>query len=127
MRVLLSILITVAVGMGMYVMFMKGSVSSAGGSPMSAISTSTVKMQLVQIAEAEKAYNVENNSYGTIEQLSSGGWLTLKTPDPTHYTYSADPSPEGFRVMARHDDAKGGKSKDYPTMSIDQTGKVQGE
>lgn len=127
MRVLLSILITVAIGMGTYVMFLKSSVSSAGGSPVSTISTTSVKMELVQIAQAEKTYYAQNSSYATIDQLSSSGWLTLKTPDPTGYTYSVDATADGFMATARHEDAKGGESKDYPTMSIDQTGKVQGQ
>jgi hypothetical protein len=128
MRILISILLTLAIGMGTYVMYMKSSVSGSGGTPMSAISTTTVKMQLVQIAQAERTYYVQNSGYATLDQLSSSGWLTLKTPDPTGYTYTVDTAADGFTATASHPGAAGKDSdpKDYPTMSIDQTMKVQG-
>ena len=121
---MLSLLLTVAIGAGTYVMYMKSSVSGAGGSPMAAISLTTVKMQLVQVAEAEKTYNVQNSSYATIEQLASSGWLKLKDPDPTNYDYTVEVTPDGFTATAHHQEVKGGETKDYPTMSIDQSGKV---
>ena len=71
MRVILSLVITVAIGMGVYAMYLKSTVSSTGGHPVSAISTTSVKMQLLQIAQAERTYYVQNNSYATIDQLAS--------------------------------------------------------
>ncbi len=126
MRVLLSILITVAIGMGTYALYMKSTIASTGGTPVQVISTTTVKMQLLNIAQAEKAYFLQNNAYGTIADLSSSGWLTLKTPDPTGYGYTAETTPDGFRVTAQHGDAGSATSKNYPTMSIDQNMKVEG-
>jgi len=126
MRILLSILLTVAIGMGTYVLYMKSTMASTGGTPVQVISTTTVKMQLLNIAQAEKAYYVQNSAYGTIADLSSSGWLTLKTPDPTGYAYAAEVTPDGFRVTAHHGDASSATSKDYPAMSIDQNMKVEG-
>ena len=124
MRVILSLVITVAIGMGVYAMYLKSTVSSTGGHPVSAISTTSVKMQLLQIAQAERTYYVQNNSYATIDQLASSGSLTMRSPDPDGYSYSADAEPSGFTVTARHVGA-GGASGDYPTMTIDQTMTVQ--
>jgi Tfp pilus assembly protein PilE len=128
MRIIISLLLTVAIGMGTYVMYMKTAVSGTGGTPMSAVSTTTVKMQLLQIAQAERTYYVQNNSYATLDQLSSSGWLTMKTPDPTGYTYTVDATADGFTATARHPGAQGKDSdpKDFPPMSIDQTMKVGG-
>jgi hypothetical protein len=123
MRVIISLVFTVAIAMGLYALYLKSTVSSAGGHPVSAISTTSVKMQLLQIAQAERAYNAQNGSYATIDELSSSGSLTLRTPDPDGYSYSVDSSPAGFTVTARHD---GSESGDYPTMSIDQSMTVQG-
>jgi hypothetical protein len=126
MRIIISLLFTVAIGMGVYVMYMKSSVP--GGTPMTAVSTTTVKMQLLEIAQAERTYYVQNNSYATLDQLSSSGWLTMKTPDPTGYTYTVDATADGFTATARHPGAQGKDSdpKDFPPMSIDQTMKVGG-
>jgi hypothetical protein len=119
MRIIVSLLFTVAIIMGMYALYLKSSVSSMGGHPVSAISTTHVEMQLLQIGQAERTYYVQNNAYGTIEELASSGSLTLATPDPDGYTYSVDASPAGFTATARH--ATGGGSDDYPTLSVDQT------
>ena len=55
-------------------------------------------MQLLQIAQAERTYYAQNNSYATIDQLASSGSLTLRSPDPDGYSYSADAAPGGFTV-----------------------------
>ena len=125
MRVILSLVFTLAIGMGVYALYLKSTVSSTGGNPVSAISTTHVEMQLMQIAQAERTYYVQNNSYATIDELASSGSLTLRSPDPDGYSYSADASPAGFTVTARHADASGGGSGSYPTMTVDQTMTVQ--
>jgi hypothetical protein len=122
------LLLTVGIGAGTYVMYLKSATPGGAASPMQAISTTTVKMQLLNIAQSEKTYYVQNSSYATIEQLSSSGWLTLKDPDPTgyHYSVAVTTAPDGFTVTAQHDESKGGLPNDYPTMTIDETMKVQG-
>jgi hypothetical protein len=125
MRVIISLVITVAIGMGLYAMYLKSTVGSTGGHPVSAISATSVKMQLLQIAQAERSYYAQNNSYATIDELASSGSLTLRSPDPDGYSYSADAAPGGFTVTARHVGA-GGESGDYPTLTIDQSMTVQG-
>jgi len=126
MRIVVSLLLTVAIGMGVYALYLKSTVSSTGGHPVSAISTTHVEMQLLQIAQAERAYNAQNGSYATLEQLDSSGSLTLRTPDPDGYSYSVDASPAGFMATARHTGGSGVESNDYPTLSIDQSMTVQG-
>jgi hypothetical protein len=121
MRIVVSLLFTVAIVLGTYALYLKSSVSSTGGHPISAISTTHVEMQLLQIAQAERAYNAQNGSYATLEQLDSSGSLTLRTPDPDGYAYSVDASPAGFMATASHAGGNGGESADYPTLSIDQT------
>ena len=125
MRVVVSLLFTVAIGMGLYALYLKSTVASTGGHPVSAISTTHVEMQLLQIAQAERTYYVQNNSYASIDQLSSSGSLTLATPDPDGYSYSVDASPASFRATARHTNGAGGAASDYPTLTIDQTMTVQ--
>jgi hypothetical protein len=126
MRIVVSLLFTVAIGMGLYAVYLKSTVSSTGGHPVSVISTTHVEMQLLQIAQAERAYNAQNGSYATLEQLDSSGSLTLRTPDPDGYSYSVDASPAGFMATARHTSGNGVESNDFPTLSIDQSMTVQG-
>jgi hypothetical protein len=125
MRVLISIVVTAAVALGMYFFFLRSALSGSGGSPAQMISTTSVQMQLVSIAQAERMYYVQNSTYATLDDLASSGTLTLKTPDPDGYTYAVDASPSGFKATARHADAVGGNPASYPVISIDQTMQVQ--
>ena len=125
MRVLISILISVMACAGMYVMYMHSSGLHSGGSAFGAIADSTVKVQLVNIAEAERDYYALNNSYASMDELKKTGALKFKDPDPTGYAYTVQTSSSGFIATGKHIDAKGGKpSADYPTLSIDESMKV---
>ena len=130
MRVILGMIIAVGLSMGMYVMYMKSfSGGKAGASPMAAVSTTTVKMQLLNIASAEKTYYSQNNEYASMEELTTSGWFTPKNPDPTGYNYAiaVAKDPAGFIVTASHQPGATGNAADYPTMSIDQSMKVTGD
>jgi hypothetical protein len=125
MRVLISILITAMACAGMYVMYMHSSALHPGGSAFGAITDTTVKVQLVNIAEAERDYYALNSSYASMDELKTAGALKLKEPDPTGYTYTVETSPSGFIATGKHIDSKGGKpSPDFPTLSIDESMKV---
>jgi Tfp pilus assembly protein PilE len=132
-KAFLSILISVGLSLGMYVVYVKSiSGGKPGATPMAAVSGTSVKMQLLNIAQAEKTYYVQNNSYATMDQLISSGWFTPKNPDPTGYTYTiavaaADPTPAGFTITATHPPAPNGSTADYPSMSINQDMKVSGD
>jgi hypothetical protein len=124
MRVLISIVISLGIAMGMYLIFLR-STSGSGGSPTVTISTTTVQMQLVNIAQAERIYYVQNNTYATLDELASSGTLKLKDPDPDGYIYSIDASAAGFKAIGKHADVSGAKPANYPVISIDQTMQVQ--
>jgi len=129
MRVILGIIIAVGLSMGMYSVYLKSfSGGKAGASPMSVVSTTTVKMQLLNIASAEKTYYSQNNEYATMEELTTSGWFTPKDPDPTGYSYdiAVAKDPAGFVVTASHLPGTNGNATDYPTLSIDQSMKVSG-
>lgn len=114
----------------MYVMYVKTiSGGKPGATPMGVISTTGVKMQLLNIAQAEKTYYVQNNGYATMDQLVSSGWFTPKNPDPNGYSYSiaVASAPDGFTITATHPPGPNGTNVDYPTMSIDQSMQVSGD
>jgi len=130
MRVILGLIIAVGLSMGMYTMYLKSfSGGKPGTTPLSAVSTTTVKMQLLNIAGAEKTYYSQNNEYATMEELTTAGWYTPKDPDPTGYNYdiAVEKDPAAFTVTATHLPGGKGNAADYPTMSIDQSMKVSGD
>lgn len=127
---MLGILMSVGLSMGMYVMYIKTiSGGKPGATPMTVVSSTTVKMELLNMAQAEKTYYVQNSSYATMGQLTSSGWFTPKNPDPTGYDYSiaVASAPDGFTITATHPLAANGSPNAYPTLSIDQSMKVSGD
>src|ERR1700685_1186410 len=98
MRVIISIVVSLAIASGLYIMFLKSAAS--GSSPKVVISTTTVQMQLVNIAEAEKMYFVQNSSYASLDELASSYTFKLKVPDPDGYEYSVDATVSGFKATA---------------------------
>lgn len=118
-------MVSLILATGMYIVFIKKA-SGANGSPKTMISTTTVQMQVLNIAQAERIYYVQNNTYGTLDDLASSGTFKLKDPDPNGYVYSVDASAAGFKATAHHADVQGEKSdENYPVISVDQTMQVQ--
>lgn len=89
-------MVSLALATGMYIVFIKKT-SGANGSPKTMISTTTVQMQVLNIAQAERIYYVSNNTYGTLDDLASSDTFKLKDPDPSGYVYSVDASGSGFQ------------------------------
>ena len=125
MRILISIVVTLGVATGMYVIYLRSVTSGSAGSPMVMVSTATVQVQLVNIAQAERIYFAQNSTYATIEDLTSSGTLKLDSPDRAGYAYSIDVSASSFQATAHHIDPPGAKAEKYPVLSIDQTMQVQ--
>ena len=123
MRVIISLIVTLGLASLMYVIFIR-TLSPNGASPQQVISTTGVEMQLVNLAQAERMYFVQNNSYASLDELSSSGTFTVPMPDHDGYNYSVDASATGFVATAKHAEIPGKNSADYPTLSIDQTMQV---
>lgn len=119
MRALISIVVTLGIAGFMYLIYLRSAVP-AGGTPQQVISTTGVEVQLLNLAQAERMYYVQNNSYASLDQLSSSGTFTVPMPDHDGYNYSVDASSTGFTATATHADVPGKTSADYPTLSIDQ-------
>jgi len=104
MRALVGLLITLAIGYFVYRTFEMQSLpkEEGGGSPVSAISTTGVKNDLIAIAQAERAYYTEHGSYASLGDLTSSGAMTMTRTSRDGYTYSVDPQGSGFTVTARY-------------------------
>ncbi|MGA8221947.1 MAG: hypothetical protein WB780_09870 [Candidatus Acidiferrales bacterium] len=75
--------------------------SEGAGTPTQAISVVGVKNDLLQIAQAERIYQAEHSTYGTLEELVSGGGLSISKSGRDGYTYEVEASTESFRVTAQ--------------------------
>jgi len=126
MRIILSVFLTAALGLGTYYMFLKhASPGGPGTLPTDAISTTGVEMDLNDIAQAERFYNAQNGSYATMDQLVSSGALSLAKHGRNGYSYTVDAASTAFSVTAKWSPANPDQSKlHYPTFVVDQTMEV---
>jgi len=129
---MVSLVVTLLIGMGIYYAYFKH--ASPGGDIVAtqAISTTGVQMDLMAIAQAERSYYAQNGSYADLGQLTSTGVMNIARTERDGYLYSVDASSDGFVVTARHADSPppstGGAPLHFPTISVDQSMQVrQGE
>jgi hypothetical protein len=125
MRALVAILVAAAVVFCVYhYYFKKMPTSDEGTAPTQAISLTGVRTDLLQIAQAERAYIALNGQCASLELLTSSNSLALSRPERDGYTYSIDCSGGDFSVTARHAPAPAGSPIRYPTLAIDQSMQV---
>jgi len=104
MRSLVGLLVALAIGYFVYRGFFMQTLpkEEGGGNPVSAISTTGVRNDLVAIANAERAWFAEHGSYASLSELISGGAMTMTRTSRDGYTYSVDTQADGFTVTARY-------------------------
>ncbi|MBI1750224.1 MAG: hypothetical protein HY234_09495 [Acidobacteria bacterium] len=120
MRGLISLLLALAIGFGIYYLYFRQVQTTGGGSnPTQAITTTGVKNDLLAIAQAERAYFTEHGSYASLDQLTESGALTTTKRERDGYTYSVEVSAEGFTATARHPAAG------HPALAIDQSMQIR--
>ena len=127
---LISLLLTAAIGMGIYYFYLKTAAPVPGTVATQAISTTGVEMDLNGIAQAERMYFAQNGSYATLDQLASSGTLNIPRTERDGYRYEVEASAAGFTATARHPDvpadpAAHASSLHYPELSIDQNMQLQ--
>src|SRR5579862_9838515 len=126
---MLSILATLGIGMGLYYYNLKDSTPAPGLVATQTISTTGVQTDLMAIAQAERVYFAQNGSYGTMDQLVSGGAMNIARTERDGYEYAVDASSNGFTVTASHLDSPapttGGAPLHYPTFTVDETMQVR--
>lgn len=125
MRALAALLVACAVVYGVYYFyFKKMPVTDEGTAPTQAISLTGVRSDLLQIAQAERAYIAENGKCATLDELTSSHTLTMERTERDGYTYSIECSGGTFSATGRHAPAPADSPIRYPTLAIDQTMQV---
>lgn len=122
MRALIGILVAAAVAGGIYFYSLKKMpVTDSGTAPTQAISLTGVRMDLNQIAQAERTYVATNAKCASLEELSSSGTINFARSERDGYTYEVRCG-DGteFAVIAHHAPAPPDSPIRYPIMAIDQ-------
>ena len=129
MKGLVSILVTAAIGLGIYMYTLKQAAPGPGMVVTQNISVTGVKNDLVAIAQAERMYYTQNGSYADLPTLTSTGTMNIARTSRDGYTYSAQPSGNSFTVTATYtappvENPAGVTPPHFPTFTIDQTMEV---
>ena len=126
MTKLLSLVVTVAiVGAAYFYYVKKMPTTDAGTAPTQAISLTGVRMDLMQVAQAERVYYASNGKCGSLEDLTSTSTMNLARVSRDGYSYEVQcGEADQFSVIARHAPAPAGSPIRYPTLSVDQNMQV---
>jgi len=122
MKIFVSLLVTTGFLFGIYILYLKRIPTVAEGTVATqAISLTGVKMDLLQIAKAERSSIGVDGHCMTMDELLASGSMSMSRPERDGYTYSVECSGNEFTVTARHAPAPAGSGFRYPNMMIDQS------
>jgi hypothetical protein len=120
---LAGLLVALAISGGIYYFyFKKMPTTDAGTSATQSISLTGVRMDLLQIARAERTYMASNGKCGALDDLTSSGTMNLARTERDGYSYEIRcGSTSQFAIVASHAAAPADSGTRYPTLSIDET------
>ena len=129
MKSLVGLMITAAIGLGIYMYTLKQAAPAPGMVATQTISVVGVKNDLISIAQAERMYYAENGSYADLPTLTSSGAMSMMRSSRDGYTYTVVPSGSTFTATATYtappvDNPAHVTPPHFPTFSIDQTMEV---
>lgn len=131
MKSMVGLIISAAIGLGIYMYTLKQAAPGPGMVVTQNISIVGVKNDLISIAQAERMYYAENSSYTDLATLNSTGAMSMMRTSRDGYTYAVETSGSGFTVTATYTPPiaapAGVTPPHFPTYSIDQTMEVHQE
>ena len=127
MRAFALVLVAAMILFGVYEFYLKKMpTTDAGTASTQAISLTGVRMDLLQIAQAERGNLALNSKCTSLDELVSSGSLNMSRPERDGYTYEVNCSSGAeFQVVARHAPAPEGSPIRYPTLAIDSSMQVR--
>lgn len=126
MKALAAILVAAAMAYAIFhYSFKKMPATDEGTAPTQAISLTGVRSDLLQIAQAERAYIALNSNCVSLDELISSNSLSVPRTGRDGYTYAIECSAGGqFKATARHPSAPEGSPIRYPNLAIDSNMQV---
>jgi len=126
---MIGLLVTAAIGMGIYMYTLKQAAPGPGMVVTQNISITGVKNDLVSIAQAERMYYTQNGAYTDLTTLASSGTMNITRTSRDGYTYSVDSSGNSFTVTATYtpppvENPAKVTPPHFPTYTIDQSMEV---
>jgi hypothetical protein len=126
MRSLVGVLVGAALLFVVYHFYLKRMpVTDEGTAPTQAISLTGVRMDLLQIADAEHGYIATNGHCASLDELISSKSISMTRTERDGYSYTLECSGGNFTATARHLPAPAGSSIRYPNLAIDATMQVR--
>jgi hypothetical protein len=120
MRFLVGILVGAALLFVVYRFYLQRMpTTDKGTAPTQAISLTGVRMDLLQIADAEHGYIATNGRCAPLDELVSSHSISRTGRDG--YNYEISCSGNGFTATARHLPAPAGSPIRYPNFSVDDS------
>ncbi len=115
---LIGVLIAAAIGFYLYTQQAQ-TASQGTANPRQTIDVAGVKNDLIAIAQAERRYFATEARYASIDELRSHGDISMPTNGRGPFTYSAEVSESGFRILATYTGPAGPDAAQ--NLSIDET------
>lgn len=112
---LIAVMIVVAIGGYVYTREAQ-TVTTVGTTPKTTVDVIGVRNDLMALANAERRYWVTNSRYASLEELRTNG--DIEIPGRDNYTYSAETSDSGFRIIASY---SGPDPKAPKRISVDES------
>jgi hypothetical protein len=120
MRFLAGLLVGAALLFVVYYFYLKKMpTTDEGTASTQAINLTGVRMDLLQIADAEHGYISINGHCASLDELISSHSLSMTRTERDGYSYKIECSGNGFTATARHRPAPAGSPIRYPNFSID--------
>ena len=95
-----AVLVAAVIMLFIYRNSLTQSQAAGAATPTQTIDVVGVKNDLLAIAQAERTYQVEHGSVGSLDELVSSGAMSMKKSGRDGYTYGVESSGDGFRVTA---------------------------
>ena len=118
-----AILVAAAITLFIYKNSLTQSQAAGAATPQQTIDVVGVKNDLLAIAQAERAYQAEHGSVGSLDELVSSGAMSMRKSGRGGYSYGVESAGDGFRVTAH---CPGGLSG-CTNYVVDQTMEVRPE
>jgi hypothetical protein len=126
MSKLAGVILFAGVVLGVYYLYLKKLPSTDQGTAATqAVGLTGVKMDLLEIANAERSNIALNGNCMSLNELVSSGALSAAQRERDGYTYQISCSSQNFEVTAEHPPAADGSGIRYPKLAIDGSMEVR--